>query len=196
MPYVPVIPLSEVQYLVNDCKSEKEEAKDPAKPSVKRKRSVCTRLSPSKRLKEDNCPDSLDPAEYQRYQTAQVQPPQQPHCQGGDPALFDMERGGMRPNECISCLNLQKSLLYYRKRFTHLFYFFSQKQLQELARQRDMYLQLLIQNLMLSKDRQQKYKNYWLLFAFADQRDRVLVQYPTLPKYEVPFIRHPVISPI
>jgi hypothetical protein len=114
----------------------------------------------------------------------------------GHPGCDSMVGGvgcsSLRPGECISCLNLQKSLLYYRKRFTHLFYFFSQKQLQELARQRDMYVQLLLQNMMLSKDRQLKQKNYWLLFTFAGCRDRVLMQYPMLPKYTVPFVKHPV----
>jgi len=96
------------------------------------------------------------------------------------------------PNECVNCQSIQKSMWYCQKKITHLLYFFSHKQLQELARQREMYLQLLIQNLMLSKDKQFKIKNYWLLFAFADYRDRALAQYPKLPKYEVPFIKHPV----
>lgn len=113
------------------------------------------------------------------------------------PGYFEQqipEFGGniIRPAECISCLNLQRSLLYYRERFTHLCNFFSQKQLQELARQRDMYVQLLMQNLMLCKDRKMKYRNYCLLFLFAESRDRVLIQYPVLPKYQVPFIAHPV----
>eukprot|EP00826_Nyctotherus_ovalis_P011270 TRINITY_DN12941_c0_g2_i4.p1 TRINITY_DN12941_c0_g2~~TRINITY_DN12941_c0_g2_i4.p1 ORF type:complete len:418 (+),score=119.20 TRINITY_DN12941_c0_g2_i4:636-1889(+) len=104
----------------------------------------------------------------------------------------NMRMGPHQPNECANCQNIQKSMWYCQKKITHLLYFFSQKQLQELARQRDMYLQLLMQNLMLSKDKQFKYKNYCLLFTFSNLKDRALSQYPNLPKYTVPFIKHPV----
>ena len=210
-PFTPVIPLSEVQHLVRDShnteildnpdipkeqENPNEEIKEPKNPTpVKRKRSnAAARMSPVKKFKDDHClyPPVPQPEYFQKpsstllssYNTYPSFYPQQME--------HHMRERQHQPNECENCQNIQKSVWYCQKKITHLLYFFSHKQLQELARQRDMYLQLVIQNLMLSKDKQFKSKNYWLLFGFADFRDRALSQYPTLPKYDVPFIKHPV----
>ena len=55
-----------------------------------------------------------------------------------------------------------------------------------------MYLQLLIQNIMLSKGKQLKFKSYWLLFTFSDFKERAITQYPNLPSYTVPFVKNPI----
>lgn len=205
-PFVPTIPRVEVQDLIAD---RKVTDKDPNTANISsngvphKRRRIGGHHSGHKRMRMNDDFEPQSPAKIEDQEFAYQEPQQPPpYPEAGIPYMhspsFAQPEGYPRAAppiqtaECFSCLNLRRSLLYYRKRFNHFFYFFSQKQLQELARQRDMYVQLLIQNLMLSKDRQLKYRNYWLLFAFAAMQDRATYQYPNLPKFSVPFIKHPI----
>jgi len=193
------ISLNEVQDLVQDLhdhnpnpneehkeenknEESKKESKEKTTSTLKRKRvPLGSKYSPSKRYKEEQyC--GVPSMNY--YCPCYSMLGQQ---------MMEMNKIRMEPhpNECVNCQNIQKSMWYCQKKITHLLYFFSQKQLQELARQRDMYLQLVIQNVMLSKDKHFKHKNFWLLCNFIKHKDNALKQYPNLPKYTVPFIENP-----
>lgn len=84
-----------------------------------------------------------------------------------------------------------KSEDYYRDLRWHYqtsFYPFSNELLKELVDQIDMYVQILIQTLLSTKDKSHQYQLYELLYLFTKQKEEIMKQLKLLPKFEIPWI--------